>query len=706
MASFEVILVLLGAVLLSSIINQFIPDISVPLIQVALGIVISLFLPDYDPHFDYPNFFILLFIAPLLFNDALRSDRAALWKLRQPIAAIVVGLVFLSTAITGFTTHALLPFLPLAACFALAASLGPTDAVSVSSLSERTSIPDDEKTVLQGESLFNDASGIIAFTFAVTAMVTGHFSVWEATGAFFITFLGGLVVGTVLAFARSLVVTAVRSAGMENATFHVLIELLTPFIIFIVAEHIHVAGTPFSGIIAVVSAGLFQNVRQHRTTPTAARLSLVSSNVWAVLSFALNGIVFLLMGTQIPHVVRTTWLESNRKMDIELLLYIVIITAIVLIIRFAWTSAMMILRNRHDQSHLTWREQLRKSVILAIAGVRGTVTLATVLTIPYRLSNGSNWPHRDLIIFLASGVIILTMLLANFVLPLLTPKEKTADQGRDPDIIITILRQVILKLNDQMTPKNRHATEDVVRSYNARIRYIRTHHDVDDSAFDTLRLQTLSWEKEHTVALMRDHKVSTTMVFVYLYQLNKQQERIEHRRRRLWLLDFLKQWRELHRFRKKLSAQNDAGSRSQTHTELHALQLENANYALGKLNEELEHEKSAHDHTGDPEVEDIATLILEYQNRIDRLRASHDVLSLNRDERLNAGRERLDQLRRPARTKEELQQVTELKMQGLRLEREAIQQMFDDGKLTRQRAKKLRDNVALMELDLGGTDLH
>jgi CPA1 family monovalent cation:H+ antiporter len=554
-------------------------------------------------------------------------------------------------------------------------------------------------------------------------MLTGRFSLPQAAGAFFITFLGGLATGLVLALARSLIVRAVRSAGMENATFHVLIELLTPFLVFIAAEHLSLNGTQFSGIVAVVTAGLLQNIGVRHATPAAARLSLVSSSVWSMLAFTLNGIVFLLMGTQLPRVARTTWLNSNHLFDLNLIGYVLAITVVMLVIRFIWSLLMTGLRRPEAAgmdaltSKMNLRTNIRRASVMTIAGVRGSVTLATALTIPYYLSDGSDFPHRSLIIFLASGVILVTMLLANFLLPLLAPKENPAAHESDVDIVVSILRQVLIKLSDAMTPENRRATEEVVRAYNARIRYIKTHNQIDDAGRRRLRLQAMDWEKENTIALMHGHKISTALAFNFLFLLNKQRERVEHKHSRRWFFNFFRELNYARKAARAVGRRLETTERKHLRMEHAQLQISNIDFVLEKLSAALEHEKSEHDHSGDADVEDIASLILEYQHRAERLEALSTGGGI-RDETRDQARARIRQhshdtlqhmheARGQARARIRqpldsalLKQINDVKAQGLRLEREAIQQMFDEDKLNRRRAKELRDNVSLMELDL------
>lgn len=178
MAMLVLALLLLAAVLVSSVIDQLVPKVSSPLIQIGLGLVIALFAPSQIRIGLDPDLFLVLFIAPLLYDEAKSVDKAALWRNRRPVLSLAIGLVVVTALVLGFAVHAVIPSITLASAFALGAALGPTDAVAVASLSKETNIPERQKSILEGESLINDASGIVSFQFALAAAVTGSFPSW------------------------------------------------------------------------------------------------------------------------------------------------------------------------------------------------------------------------------------------------------------------------------------------------------------------------------------------------------------------------------------------------------------------------------------------------------------------------------------------------------------------------------------------------
>lgn len=205
MQSFLFILLLLSCVLISSVIDRFVPKISSPLIQIGLGIAVFLVVGQHEEFLIDSEFFMVLFVAPLLYNEARKANKATLVKNRASILSLAIGLVVVITLVVGFSLNFIVPSIPLAAAFALGAALGPTDAVAVTSLPDEIRIGARRESILQGECLINDASGIIAFQASIAAVTTGVFSVTGSGLEFLILFVGGLVLGLLLgAFARIL----------------------------------------------------------------------------------------------------------------------------------------------------------------------------------------------------------------------------------------------------------------------------------------------------------------------------------------------------------------------------------------------------------------------------------------------------------------------------------------------------------------------
>ncbi|BBI32718.1 Na+/H+ antiporter [Cohnella abietis] len=460
MELFLFVLLMLGLIGVSNVINRFVPFIPVPLIQIALGVALAL-IPSVEHVELNPELFLVLFIAPLLFNDGRRTPRNELWKLRAPILLMALGLVLATIIVVGPFIHWLIPDIPLAAAFALAAILSPTDAVAVGSIAGRIRLPHNIMRLLEGEALMNDASGLVAFKFAIAAAVTGVFSVGEATLSFILIAVGGLLAGAILALLLIRMRVSLQRLGMEDVTIHMLILIMTPFLIYMISEEIGV-----SGILAVVAGGIVHAIERDRVQSASAELRIVSENTWTVILFILNGLVFIILGLEVPDVVSVIVQDQAYKNGM-VFGYILLITAALLALRFIWVYLLSSVRKPG---------KLHESILTALSGVRGAITLAGAFSIPLVISNGTPFPQRDLIIFLSAGVILLTLVLASALLPLIYKSPKV-EAGIGEEISENIMQIRLLKaglktVRDNMTDENRGAALSIISDYQQQLQWI------------------------------------------------------------------------------------------------------------------------------------------------------------------------------------------------------------------------------------------
>lgn len=416
---FLAILGLLALIALSNIIHRVMPLVPVPLIQIALGIITVILPLEIDVPLE-PELFFVLFIAPILFNDGTRTPRDELWSLRAPILLLAVGLVFVTVIIGGYTVHTLIPSIPLAAAFGLAAILSPTDAVAVSAISARLKLPKRMRRLLEGESLMNDASGLVAFKFAIAAALSGTFSPWKASLSFVVISIGGLLFGALMAMLFIWLRLLLRRFGLEDATVHMLIIILTPFSLYILAEELGL-----SGILAAVAGGIVHAIEEDHSGTEMLELKKVSDSTWSVIVFVLNGLVFLLLGLQVPEVMNVIF-ENEAYNNRNAIGYIVLLYCLLITIRYVWLYLASRLRWKVIFGNEEFKDQIspKSLLILSVSGVRGTITLAGAFSIPLLLHNGDHFPQRDLMIFLAAGVILLSLVVASIALPLLTRKAE------------------------------------------------------------------------------------------------------------------------------------------------------------------------------------------------------------------------------------------------------------------------------------------
>ena len=716
MTTFSFVLVLCFAVLASAVVHQVVSRVSMPLVQIGLGAAIALLGGVSMYHFQADSeLFLVLFIAPLLFQEARGVDKVALWSNRRPVASLAIGLVVAVALIVGFFAHAIEPSIPLAAAFALGAALGPTDAVAVSSLSKRASLTPKQEVLLSGESLINAASGAVSFQFAIAALTTGSFSLLGAGASFALSFFGGILVGIALEIVISSVMRTVRALGVDDTTFHVLFDLATPFVVFLAAESLHV-----SGILAVVAAGLSYSFLDRRIGPSVARMNIVSSSVWQVLTFALNGIVFVLLGMQLPNAMSDSWHDAGIA-DAKLIGLVVLVSAVVVAVRMLWFLAMDLYRRIADaraervaagasasacaypsgptvpmrsgasraegfdpaspmrgEARLWLRSGiLRDSLVMALAGPKGAISLSIMFTLPYVVGS-IDFASRDLLLFLASGVILITLLLANFLLPVLSPIQDAAPPSSDQEALVEVLRAVIADLDAMQTPGNRRAVQSVIRQYNDRIAHIKQRSDAFDRVDNVaLRIEVIGWQEAYVTERM--HEDASLMLAGHRLLSRYARAKAALGKRGVPRFVFLARKRVIS-FNQLIAGIiadrrlfRQAFEQEKAPRELHADAL---THAVGKLRARLSDE-------GTPS-EDAAEILLEMQKSIRRLRrADHAAPGI-------ATATRVDDA------------IDEVRLEGLERELHHIQAMYDDGLISRQTAQRLRDNVRVMQLDQDG----
>ncbi|MEG7363031.1 Na+/H+ antiporter [Pseudomonas citronellolis] len=411
------VLILLLVVGGTRLLAQLLP-LPLPLIQIASGAVLAW--PSLGLHVALdPELFMFLFIPPLLFADGWRMPKGEFWQMRWPILTMAFALVLFTVAGGGAFIHLLIPEIPWAAAFALAAVLSPTDALAVSAIAQNR-LPRRLMHVLQGEALMNDASGLVAFKFAVAAAMTGAFSLLDASLSFLLVAVGGLACGVVLSWLLGRIRAWMIRRGWDDPATHVVLMLLLPFAVYMVAEEFGV-----SGILAAVAAGMMQSWTD--LLPRQTHTRVLNRSVWSMLEFAFNGVVFLLLGLQLPDILKSVTHHAGDSLwrSSQLLFYVLAVYAVLILLRFAWVWCYWKLSLRFERwwgielGGKPGEPVLRLSAISALGGVRGAVTLAGVLSVPLLLGSGEAFPQRDLIIFIAAGVILVSLLAATLGLPAL-----------------------------------------------------------------------------------------------------------------------------------------------------------------------------------------------------------------------------------------------------------------------------------------------
>ncbi|MCU0119465.1 Na+/H+ antiporter [Pseudomonas sp. B2M1-30] len=424
------VLILLMLVSVSRLVGRVIP-LPLPLVQIAAGALLAW--PTLGLHVALdPELFLFLFLPPLLFSDGWRMPKREFWKLRGPILTLAVGLVLFTVVGAGYFIHWLLPTIPLPVAFALAAVLSPTDAVAVSAIAQNR-LPTPLMHMLQGEALMNDASGLVTFKFALVAAVTGVFSLANASLTFVLVAVGGLAVGVALSWLVGRLRAWMIARGWDDPATHVVFMLLLPFAAYVLAERLGA-----SGILSAVAAGMMQSWLDLLPRQTSTRL--LNRSVWSLLEFAFNGLIFLLLGLQLPDIIKAV--VSHEPSLWPTLLYrcldVVAIFLALVMLRFVWVQSIwrlsVLLRRVRGKGELTRVPTARSCWLLTVGGVRGAVTLAGVMSVPM-LMGGEAFPERDLLIFIAAGVILLSLVAACIALPLLLRGiQKSPDDQRRQEI--------------------------------------------------------------------------------------------------------------------------------------------------------------------------------------------------------------------------------------------------------------------------------
>lgn len=468
----SIILFLLLAVVVSGAISRMLPvSLPTPLVQILLGAGIGLS-TSYRVELD-PELFLLLFLPPLLFLDGWRIPKDELLKDISTVVELALGLVLMTVIGMGLFIHWMIPAMPMAVAFALAAVVSPTDPIAVSAIAARVPIPKRMMHILEGESLLNDASGLVCLRFAIAAALTGTFSAGAAALNFLWVAGAGLAIGVAVTLSVTRAKAWVTKRWGEDTGSQILVSLLIPFGSYLLAEHVHA-----SGILAAVSAGVtmtFAEISRQAMAVTRMR----RNSVWDTIQFALNGIIFVLLGEQLPAILagaKETVALTGHSAPWWLAVYIVAIVAGLAALRFLWvwiSFRLTILRKR-DRNIEFQSPNWRLVAAMSFAGVRGAITLAGVLTLPLALDDGTPFPARDLAIFLAAGVIIVSLILATIALPLLLrglvmPPDPSRQAEEDAARVATAEAAIRAIEQRQHALAEKHGEADLYAAAGARV---------------------------------------------------------------------------------------------------------------------------------------------------------------------------------------------------------------------------------------------
>ena len=450
--------VFITLVIIGSFLNKYIPRIPAALFQIILGFLVSyLAIPL---HFEFESeAFMALIIAPLLFTDAYKASRSELWLYKKPIVYMAVGLVITTVVVVGYFINYIIPSISLGAAFALAAILSPTDAVAVKSITKGMKLPKGLMSILEGESLLNDAAGIVSFKIALASIITGTFSLSRSSREFFITAIGGMILGVLIGLIIVSIKLVNRKYLNTEPSILVIIQVILPVATYFIAEEFHL-----SGIIAVVFAGILLNferyLRQGDSLDNQAVVSISYNQ--DTISYVLNGFVFVLLGYLLPGIFRN--MITYPDLDVQTaMFYVILITIALIITRFTFVYIFYVSFQQHTfktsrniveffktkQLDVGNYSRFEYALITSLCGIHGTVTLATALMIPLTIGTaGEPFPLRNAILFIGSGVVLLSMIIGTIFLPLIIKTEDEEIEHKN-NARSKVLNEVINELQEK-----------------------------------------------------------------------------------------------------------------------------------------------------------------------------------------------------------------------------------------------------------------
>ena len=469
MQEVEIVLALLLVVAVLTLVARRV-GIPYPILMTIGGLLLGA-IPGI-PHVQLaPELIFLLFLPPLLFSAAFFTSARELRANARPIGLLAFGLVLATIVAVALVAHGVAPELGWGGAFALGAIVSPPDAVAATAIAQRLGLPRRLVTVLEGESLVNDATALVAYRLAIAAVVTGAFSLAEAAGSFVFVSVGGVVIGLVVGW---LLVEVVKR--ISDPPVIVLISLLGPFGAWLPAE-----GLGVSGILSVVTAGILVGQAAPRFMSSDARV--LGSGVWQMVVFALNGLVFILIGLQLPTILGAL---SAARSPLQLALLAITVSLVVIAVRLAWVYPAVYL------PRLFWRgadapdpmQSPRIALILGWSGMRGVVSLAAALAVPLTTASGGPFPGRDLLLFLTFAVILVTLVGQGLTLPFLIRRLRVGDDGlveheeihaREAAVSAALDRldgladewPGHLELIDQMRARHQHASEHLTHDHDS-----------------------------------------------------------------------------------------------------------------------------------------------------------------------------------------------------------------------------------------------
>lgn len=432
-----IIMLLFGIAFLSIVSKKY--NFPIPIVLVVCGVLISI-IPGLPVVSLNPEVVFIIFLPPLLYHAAWHTSWKGFVAAARPIGLAAIGLVFFTTFAVAIAAHWLIPEISWPLAFLIGAIVSPPDAVAATAITKGLGLNPRLITILEGESLVNDASGLIAYKYALAAITAGNFVFWEAGFNFLWISVAGIAVGLIVGYLMYLVHKKFVCDEVLEVTF----TLLTPFAAYLIAEHYG-----FSGVLAVVSCGLFLAARSGKIYTHESRV--MAASVWDVVATILNGLIFILIGLQLRQVMEGISSYSGW----ELVSYGLVISFVVIVVRFLWViPATMLPRFISRRIRTNESFDYRNMIVFGWSGMRGVVSMAAALAVPLTLADGVAFPHRNLIIYITFCVILSTLVLQGLTLPLLIRKlkiERYSIFAEEYEVRNTMVSRTITHIEDNFS---------------------------------------------------------------------------------------------------------------------------------------------------------------------------------------------------------------------------------------------------------------
>lgn len=506
------VLVVIGIIMIAKKIQ-----VAYPVLLVFAGLLIS-FIPGLPKIELEPEIVFILFLPPILYEAAWASSFRELFRWRRIILSFAFVVVFISAISVAFTAYWLIPGFTLALGFLLGGIVSPPDAVSVNAITKFVKLPKRISTILEGESLLNDASSLIIMQFAIVAVATGSFNAPQALLQFLWMIAGGVGCGLLLGF----LFTRLHKVLPTDANMNVIITFITPYLMYILAEEIH-----GSGVLSVVAGGLYVSQKRYVFLDSTSRVRGI--NVWQSFIFLLNGIVFILIGLDLPQIAGGLG-ETKLSTAIG---YGILVTAVVILVRilscFGAVGVTMIMRNFIKVADPNY-PGVKGPLIIGWAGMRGVVSLAAALSIPFYLDNGAVFPQRNLILFITFIVILLTLAIQGLSLPFLIKKAnlKEMDYPEHEHKVVLRLDKELLQISLDYLHSIFSEKEQKTKHYHDIVSTLKEHLSVEDNIpFDSksseVYCKLIDLQRNHLLQINRtkssiDEEIINKKILILDYQ--------------------------------------------------------------------------------------------------------------------------------------------------------------------------------------------